>query len=610
MSEASSSAVRRKRLAREAAELPRAPGVYLFRDDEGAVIYVGKAKVLRTRVRSYFAPTADPAVKVKRTVSQTDSVETIVTRTEVEALLLEYNLIREYRPRYNVVYRDDKRYPYLKVTLGEPYPRVVPTREVVEDGSRYFGPYTDVGSMRSALRALGAAFPLPTCRIRLTEGMSERGCLDHQLGRCVAPCRGDGDPAEYRRIVEEVMSFLGGRGVGILSALEEDMARASRDRRYEEAARIRDRLRSLRSTLETQHVTLGRGNLDALGFARDGSRGTGVLIHLREGRVVGRDRLDVECGPEDSPAEVARVLLLGFYRSRSTIPPQILLPARVADAPVLESWLGERAGRRVRLRVPSRGDGARLLEMADHNAAVAVGAGAERVETRDAALVELAAVLGLPGLPGRIEGFDISHVQGRDAYASLVVFRGGQPSRAEYRTFGIRTAARADDPGAIGEAVGRRAKTAREEGTIPDLVLVDGGEAQLEAARRALMEAGLGGVPVAALAKREEVVRLAGSPGEVCMKEGDHALALLQRVRDESHRFARRAHLRKRGKRMRESALDGIPGIGPKRRRALLRAFGSPEGLRLAGREGIAAVPGIGVELARAIWERMSGDAS
>ncbi len=611
MSRGESRARRRERLLAKARAMPDAPGVYLFLDGGKRPIYVGKAASLRARVRSYFAPPAELAPKTARTVEHAHEIDFLVTRSEMEALLLEYNLIKQHRPRYNVVYRDDKRYPYLKVTRNETFPRVVPVRKVEDDGGRYFGPYTDVGAMRRTLRILGTMFPLPTCSLKLVEGMSERGCLDWFLGRCVGPCRGDVDPAEYGKIVAEVELFLEGKKGDVVASVEKEMNRAARELRFEDAAKLRDRLFSLRATVERQHVTVeGRGDTDVLGFARLSRQAVGVLLEVRGGRVLGRDRLEISCTPLEPESGLLRALLLGFYHGREAIPPEVLVPSEPAEAELLAAWLGERGGRRVKVRVPQRGDGRRLLEMAEENARVALSGAAEGALSGAKAEADMAAVareLGLAKDPRRIEGFDISTIHGRDTYASMVVFVDGAPARAEYRTFRIREAPRRDDPRAIAEAVRRRARRVAAGGAAPDLVLIDGGVTQLSAAVRAARAEGMTDVPIVSLAKREELVFFPDRAEPLRLPPASGARQLLQRVRDEAHRFALRAHRRRRGARIASSVLDDVPGVGPARRRLLLTRFGSVAGIREAGLDEIAAVPGVGREVALAVWTHLGG---
>jgi excinuclease ABC subunit C len=608
MSRGESKSERRARLLASARQLPVQPGAYLFRDASGRVIYVGKAKSLRARVRSHFAPPAELGPKARRTAEITHSVDYVATKTEMEALLLEYNLIKEHRPRYNVTYRDDKTYPYLKVTLGEVFPRIIPTRRMVDDGSRYFGPYADVGSMRRTLRLLGSLFPLPTCTLKLQIGMDQRGCLDFFIGRCVGPCRGDVDPAEYRKIVEEAMEFLSGRKEGVLADLEREMARAAREQRFEEAARIRDRLFSLRRTVAKQSVALeGEGAIDALGFARLGRVAIGALLQAREGKVIGRERLEVGCTPTELDGEILRSLLLGFYEPKETFPNTILVPALPSDPQLLTEWLSEKAGHPVRLKVPRRGDARATLELARHNAEVALGQEEPRAPANAARSLEaLAQAIGLAAPPQRIEGIDISTIQGTDTYASLVVFIEGVKRPDEYRTFRIRDAPRRDDPRSIEEVVRRRAVRIAAQGFAPDLILVDGGPTQLDAAVRALREAGLE-IPVISLAKRFEETYLPGRPEPLRLPATSQARLLLQRVRDEAHRFALRSHRRRRGSRLTLSALDDISGIGARKKKLLLERFASVEAMKQAGIEELSQVPGIGRALALSIWTHLGG---
>ncbi len=598
---------RRARLAEAASSLPAVPGAYLLTDAAGRVLYVGKAKSLRSRVRSYFVDPRELAPKVRRTAELTHAIDTIVTRTESEALLLEYNLIKEHRPRYNVVYRDDKRYPYLKVTLAETFPRVEPTRRIEDDGARYFGPYADVGSMRRTLRLLGGLFPLPTCSLRLREGMSDRGCLDYFIGRCVGPCRGDVDPEAYRATVEEAMRFLAGKKEDVVADLEREMSRASREWRFEDAARFRDRLESLRRTVAKQDVTFqGKGDLDALGFARLGRVAVGALLQVRGGRVVGRERLEVGCTPAELDGEILRGLILGFYEPREDLPREILLAAEPSEAELLAEWLSSKSGGPVRLRVPVRGEGRRLLELARHNAEVALETG-EAGPGPGKALDALASAIGLAAPPRRIEGVDISTIQGTDTYASLVVFADGVARPNDYRTYRIREAPKRDDPRSIEEVVRRRARRIAASGGAPDLLLVDGGPTQLAAASRALEEAGLETLPVISLAKRLEEIYFPGRAEPLRLPSDSEARKLLQRVRDESHRFALKAHRRRRGLRLATSVLDEVPGVGARKRKVLLERFGSVEGMRDAGLEAIAGVPGIGRPLGLAIWTHLGG---
>lgn len=609
MTAGASRAQRRARLLETARALPAQPGAYLFRDALGRVIYVGKAKQLRARVRSYFLDSADPVPKVRRTVELAHSIDFVVTKTEREALLLEFNLIKEHRPRYNVVYRDDKRYPYLKVTLAEPFPRVVPTRRIEDDGARYFGPYADVGSMRRTLRLLGSLFPLPTCSLKLKPCMSERGCLDVSIGRCVGPCRGNVDVGEYRVIVDAAIRFLEGKKEAVVSGLEREMTRAARELRFEDAAKLRDRIVSLERTVEKQVVTLQEsGARDVLGFSRLGRVAVGALIQVREGRVIGRERMELGTVPSDLDGEIVRGLLLGFYEPRDDVPREVLVQSTPSEAELLASWLSEKAGSTVRIRVPARGESRRLVELARHNAEVALGPREKRGPANAARSPEaLAQAIGLEKTPARIEGVDVSTIQGTDTYASLVVFVDGAAVPDEYRTYRIKEAPKRDDPRAIEEVVRRRARRIAAGDIAPDLLLVDGGPTQLAAAMRALHAESAPAIPVVSLAKRLEEIHVPGRPEPIRLPADSEARKLLQRVRDESHRFALRAHRRRRGARLSTSVLDEISGIGKRKRALLLERFGSAQAMRSAGIDAIAEVPGVGRRLALAIWTHLGG---
>lgn len=609
MTRGSSKSERRAELATRAAELPTEPGAYLFRDAEGRVLYVGKAKSLRHRVRTYFGNPADLAVKVRRTAELTHSIDFIVTKTEAEALLLEYNLIKEHHPRYNVVYRDDKSYPYLKVTLSETFPRVEPTRKYEPDGSKYFGPYADVGSMRRTYRVLGSLFPLPTCSLRLREGMSERGCLDYFIGRCVAPCRGDVTPESYREIVVEAVRFLEGKKDAIVAEIEREMLQAASERRYEDAAKFRDRLHSLKKTVAKQYVKIaGHEDADALGFARLGKVAVGALLQLRNGDVIGRERIEVTCTPGDLDGEILRSLLLGFYESRrEELPKTILVPTEPSESDLLETWLSERADGPVQFRVPQRGPSVRLLELATQNAAVALGEEGKASRPKQSSVAALQQALGLAKVPRRIEGVDISTIQGTDTYASLVVFLDGVSAPEEYRTYKIQDAPQRDDPRCIEEVARRRGRRAVVSGELPDLLLIDGGPTQLHAAWRGLSGEGMGELPLVSLAKRNEEIYFPFRSEPLRLPESSEALRLLQRVRDESHRFARKAHRRRRGVRLTASVLLEVPGVGESKRKLLLSRFGSVEAMKAAGFEAISEVPGIGKKLALVLWTHLGG---
>jgi excinuclease ABC subunit C len=462
--------------------------------------------------------------------------------------------------------------------------------------------------MRRTLRLLGSLFPLPTCTLRLRVGMNERGCLDFFIGRCVGPCRGEVDPVEYRKIVDEAMEFLAGKKEGVLAGLEREMNLAAREQRFEEAARFRDRIFSLRRTVAQQSVAVeGEAETDALAFARLGRIAIGALLQVREGRVIGRDRLEVGCTPNELDGEILRGLLLGFYEPKESFPNTILVPVMPSEPELLSEWLSEKAGHPVRLKVPRRGAGRKILELAKHNAEVALRQEEPRAPaSATRSLESLAQAIGLSAPPRRIEGIDISTIQGTDTYASLVVFLDGVNRPDEYRTFRIRDAPRRDDPRSIEEVVRRRAVRIAAQGSAPDLILVDGGPTQLDAAVRALRAAALD-IPVISLAKRFEETYLPGRPEPLRLPATSEARLLLQRVRDEAHRFALKSHRRRRGTRLSMSALDEISGIGARKKKLLLERFGSVEAMKRSSIDELAQVPGIGRALALSIWTHLGG---
>jgi excinuclease ABC subunit C len=439
--------------------------------------------------------------------------------------------------------------------------------------------------------------------------MSERGCLDVSIGRCVGPCRGNVDPGEYRAIVEEAMRFLEGKKDAVLSGLEREMTRASRELRFEDAARLRDRIESLRRTVEKQTVTLQEsGARDVLGFARLGRVAVGALIQVREGRVIGRERMELGTIPSELDGEIVRGLLLGFYEPREDVPRQVLVQAAPSEAELIASWLSEKAGAPVKVRVPVRGESRRLVELAAQNAEVALGPRPKGRSSNTGRSPEaVAQAIGLEKTPSRIEGVDVSTIQGTDTYASLVVFVDGEAVPDEYRTYRIREAPKRDDPRSIEEVVRRRARRIAAGDTPPDLLLVDGGPTQLAAAVRALHAAQAPPIPVVSLAKRLEEIHVPGRPEPIRLPADSEARKLLQRVRDESHRFALRAHRRRRGTRLSTSVLDEITGIGKRKRALLLERFGSAQAMRSSGIDAIAQVPGVGRRLALAIWTHLGG---
>lgn len=585
------------------------PGVYLFRDARGDVLYVGKAKSLRSRVRSYFRREADHTAKTRELMRHVESLETLVVGSEAEALILEANLIKAHRPRFNILLRDDKRYPYIKVTVQEPFPRVYVTRRVVNDGARYFGPYTSVGPMREALEVIKRLHTVRSCRYDLPREGPDRPCLDYHIGRCQAPCVGLQTEASYRAMVDEILRILEGDTEELRREVEARMRAAADALDFERAARLRDVVQGLDTLAREQRVHRAQGgDLDVVGLARDGELGAGVVLRIRSGLLLGRESLRFGDAADEADADLVSSLLSRHYLGAGEIgmadlPREVLLPTDAPDASVLEDVLSATAGRKVAVRVPQRGEKLRLVELAAQNArhvledrVTALAYAADRAED---ALYSLQDALDLKVVPRLMVCFDISHTQGTEVVASAVVFENGEPRKAAYRHMRIKGDWGNDDFRSMAEVVRRWFRRRCDEGEpLPDLAIIDGGKGQLSAAVEALRALGLDDVQVAALAKREEEVFLPGRSGGVRLDRRDRALHLLQRTRDEAHRFAIRYNRKLRSKRTIRSDLGDIPGIGPSRQRELLRRFGSVKGVREATREEISRIPGFSEALA------------
>ncbi len=586
------------------ARLPQQPGVYLFLGG-GATLYVGKARVLRDRVRSYLSAWgASP--RLDALLAEVDRLEVIVTDSVVEALALENHLIKQRSPRYNILLRDDKNYPYLQLTTSEPFPRVLVARRVERDGNVYAGPFLPASLARRTMSLTHRLFGIRSCNETI-DGRRGRPCLEYEIQRCLAPCVAEVcSPERYRRAVEDTRLFLEGRTDELLTELDRRMRSAAEAERFEEAAELRDAVRTIETLRARQQkmAVPSLGDRDALGLHLGPSGAVVEIFQVRRGRVVERVELVTDAGTVagEREDEVLRAAVQQFYEGQPP-PPEIHLPAELpeADRELVESWLASRAGRRVRLVVPRRGGARGLVGLAARNAALAYQTRfGEGVAGPHAALEGLQARLGLPSLPRRIEGFDVSTIQGSETVAAMVVCEDGRMRRAEYRKYRIRGPAGGaptdrlqDDFAAIGEVVGRRYRRALETGgPFPDLVLIDGGRGQLSAAYLALDQLGLGNLRAVGLAKQEELLYTREGPDPVVLPPDSPALHLLQRIRDEAHRFALTFHRRARARRDLQSALDAIPGVGPARRRALLTRFGSLAGVRRATREELTAVVG------------------
>jgi excinuclease ABC subunit C len=594
-----------------------------MRDAGGAVLYVGKAQRLRQRVRSYWqkettAGRAGDLHRIRAAIDRVADVEYTITDSVSEALLLEANLIKRYRPRFNVRLKDDKSYPYIRITLADDYPRIERTRKLVEDGSRYFGPYASASSVDESMSLIRRLFPFRTCTIAIRDGERAlaRPCLLYHIKRCQGPCIEAVDRATYRADIAQVEQFLEGRLEAVADALRADMESASGRLEFERAAALRDKIRAIERTMESQKMAaFARTELDLVGLARQDAQAAVQLFVVRAGKLIGRDVFLLDAPREVADAEVVASFLEQYYPRATSVPREVLVPVRAAEADDLETYLSARRGVRVGVRVPRRGGKRALLDLATRNAVDALAREHARWLADEGktltALEELATALGLAGPPMRIECYDISTFQGRETVGSMVVFEEGRPRTGEYRRFRVRTVVdRTDDFASHREVLSRRFRAAKpgEEGTaeadrwaMPDLVVVDGGKGQVSAALEALTAAGLGDLPLVGIAKEREELFLPGRPDPVVLAATSPALYLVQRLRDEAHRFAIAYHRDLRSKRAVRSAFDDLPGVGPRRRQALLRTFGSVKRIREAPVEQIAAVPGIGPALAARI---------
>jgi excinuclease ABC subunit C len=616
---------REHRLAQQRRALPDQPGVYLFRDARGRVIYVGKAKSIRKRVASHFS---NPSTQVGRDLlPMIDRIESLVVATEAEALLAEQNFIKQYKPRFNIRLRDDKSYPYIGIALDEDFPRVYFTRERHRRERAYFGPYSNAKRVRETLDLLGKVFMFRTCEGPEPGRRSGSPCLDYYIKRCEAPCVGYVSKQDYRRAIDGVVDFLSGRYRAIERAIEASMKQAAAEQRFEDAARERNRLKAIRSLLERQRVANEAiGTLDAVAIAVEGTDANAHVFQVRDGVLSDRQSfyLDNQAG-DDLPA-VAEAFLLQYYGSAMTIPPLIVVQKEGGAPHAVAQALAQRRGAPVELRVPERGDKRRVLELAERNAKLALDQeklrSEHRRQQRVEALERLQTELGLDALPLRIECFDISNLGGTHTVASMVVFEGGVPKKADYRRFTLRagTDGVPDDFASMDEVLSRRlAQFVRQHdrsphdedydasfAALPNVVVIDGGKGQLAAGLRALQDFRARGVTVVSLAKRIEELFVPGRAAPIVLPHDTPELQLLQRVRDEAHRFAIGHHRIRRDRAMTTSILDHLPGVGPARKRALLKHFGSPEAFLAASREQLEAVPGLPGKVARDLYAQLN----
>ncbi len=597
-------------LARKLETLPDGPGVYLWKDARGEVLYVGKAKRLKSRVRSYFAADFSASPKNELLQRLIADVETIVVGREAESLLLENNLIKEYRPRFNVRLKDDKSYPSIAVTLGEPFPRVLVTRRRNIEGAKYFGPYTDVAQLRRTLAIIRRIYTMRSCHDDLPRERRERPCLDYHIGKCRAPCVGWQSQEDYRAMVNDVVDFLEGRTNDVRQKVREAMLAASDREDFERAARLRDALRWLERLEEPSSVELiGTGEADAIGYARDGDDAVGVLIRVRAGRVISRDHTFLEGVEEESDEAILSAFLVRYYVPAENRARRVVLPFPPDDFDALREILPD-----TDWTVPQRGTASRWRELADQNARhLLESLRIESFETEERAedpVYGLGRDLGLSVVPRSLVCVDISHNQGRDIVGSLVWFEAGRPKKSEYRKFKIKGLAQQDDFAAIHELITRYLTRRRDEGRpLPDLMVIDGGKGQLSAALDAAHQLGFDKLPIVSLAKREEEVFLPGRPESLRLSRRGSSLRLLQRARDEAHRFGVAYNRKRRTQRTITSELLEIPGVGPARRRRLLERFGSLAGVRSATTQELADVPGFSTALAERILAHLSGKA-
>ncbi|MCH4157078.1 MAG: excinuclease ABC subunit UvrC [Acidaminococcaceae bacterium] len=587
--------------------LPEKSGVYIMHDVTDRVIYVGKAVILKNRVRSYFRESGQHSVKVQALVSHVERIETIVTDSEIEALILECNLIKKYRPRYNIMLKDDKTYPYLKVTLQEDFPRLFVTRRVLKDGAAYYGPYADVGAMHATVKLLRGMFPIRKCRTM----NPDRPCLQYHIKRCLAPCAGYISKEAYRRMVDNICLVLDGKTADLKHSLKAQMQQAAETLDFENAARLRDQLQAVERLDEQQKAVLAAGDMDIVGYAADNFSVCLQLFFVRAGKLIGRKEFFLPVG-DPEPEVVAAFVKQYYYQDEVFIPKEILLSSlpEAGEAEVLTEWLTAKAGHKVELLQPQRGDKAKLLKLACENALKLIQEkeriGQLQQESNLQAAEDLQQAIGVSHPLERMECFDISHTQGAETVASMVVFKDGAPSKSDYRRFKLlSTEGKPDDFKSMQEVVYRRYSKYEN---LPSLVVIDGGKGQLSSALEVIRGLGLAELPVIGLAKREEEIFLEGRSDSIMLDKESAALHLIQRIRDEAHRFAITYHRKLRGKRNLVSILDHVEGIGPKRRQALWQHFTSLDAMKAATVAELAAVEGMNIAAAEKLAAFFAAD--
>ena len=608
---------------------PAKPGVYLMRDDAGQVLYVGKASSLRSRLGSYFSSPSGLTPKIRTLVGKVSDFEFILTESDQEAVILECNLIKEHKPQYNARLKDDKSYPFIKIDLSEEFPQVYITRNVTKDGSRYFGPFASAYSVRRTLSLLKRLFPYRSCTKTIT-GDDPRPCLDFFIHRCVGPCIGEVDKEQYQEIIDQVVLFLEGKTDKVVKSISGRMEQAADDLEFERAAVLRDQLRAIERVHEGQKVLhLTSENMDVIAAAPGLREAWVEVFFIRQGKLIGRDHFIMAGTQDDEPQKIITAFVKQFYDATPYVPPRILLQHPLVDGEGIQEWLEQKRPGAVKLHVPQRGEKRRLVEMVAENAVEGLGQlqvkEASDTENLNTAMAELQEALNLPNPPKRIECYDISNIQGTNAVGSMAVFEDGKPKPSHYRRFKIKTVEGVDDYSMMQEVLTRRFRrlaASREDeasdgggdaekpsgsgqawGIVPDLVLIDGGKGHLGAALQVFLELGIDFVPLASLAKENEELFVPQMQEAIVLPRSSQGLFLVQRARDEAHRFAITFHRQRRSKGSISSALDLVPGIGPKRRRMLLRKFGSVKSLKEASLEDVAAVPGMTLRTARSVKE-------
>jgi len=590
--------------------LPVRPGVYIFKDNVGRVIYVGKASSLLNRVKSYFSSSAKLSPKLERLVDNINELEAIVTDSEYEALILENNLIKKYRPAYNVLLKDDKTFPYLKIDLKNEWPTIRITRRFHKDGDRYFGPFISAYSLRQTMKLIRKIFPFRSCNRKIT-GKDARPCLEYHIKSCLGPCIGAVSREDYNDVIKQVILFLEGKQEHLIHDLKRKMEEASQQLQYEKAALLRDQILALENVVENQRIAVTvRGDEDAMALAQTKDLAYVEVFFIRNDKLIGRDYALLDGIRDEEPGQIMTSFVKQYYSSTQSIPPLILLQFPIDEPDVISRWLSHQRGASVKLLVPQRGIKRQLINIVEENARQGLALyQAKQSKIIESALVleELKDRLGLPRMPMRIEGYDISNIRGNQAVGSMAVFSKGLSKRADYRRFRIKTVSGIDDYAMIQEVLRRRFKrsltTDDKWSAVPDLILIDGGKGHLNATLEILKELGLDSIPAASLAKENEEVFVPGRSEPLNIPRTSTALHLLQRVRDEAHRFALGYHKKLRQKESIASALDSVPGIGPKRRKALLKKFGSVRSIREASLEELSQVPGITSNLAEKVKE-------